>query len=221
MKPIEIQLTYDFICPWCWIGHRHLQAALAQAPSDTAMAIRYLPYELNPDMPKDGADRKAYRSAKFGSWARSQAMDAQVALAGRRTGAEFHYDRVAVTPNTRLAHRLMFFAAGKGDAASTEALFESVFHAYFSEGQDIGQAELLAALASRAGFEAQEVRRFLATSAGEREVVAAERQAQLGGVRSVPTLRIGNTLISGAQPAAALADALRQAAAQNAAAPGA
>lgn len=218
MQSVEIQITYDFICPWCWIGHRHLQAALAQMPG-TAVAIRYVPYELNPGMPKEGADRKAYRSAKFGSWARSQAMDADVTLAGQRAGAEFHYDRVAITPSTRLAHRLMVFAASQSDAAKTEALFEEVFRAYFSEGQDIGKAEVLAKLAGQVGFDAQAAYDFLATSDGEHEVVAAEMQAHDNGVRSVPSLRIGNALISGAQPPSVLVQTLRQATAQSAAEP--
>ena len=198
MKPLAIQITYDFICPWCWIGHRHLKIALAQAGADTAAAVQYLPYELNPYMPKEGADRKAYRSAKFGSWARSQAMDADVTQAGKSAGVEFHYDRVSITPNTRQAHRLMFFAASKGDASGTEALFEAIFHAYFSEGLDIGKADVLVELASQAGFD------------------AAELQAQVDGVRSVPTLRVGGTPISGAQPPAVFAQALRQAMATQA-----
>lgn len=213
MKSVDIQITYDFICPWCWIGHSHLKTALAHLPSDTPVAIQYLPYELNPDMPKDGADRKAYRSAKFGSWARSQALDADVTQAGKRAGVDFRYERVAITPNTRLAHRLMFFAVGKGDAQKTGALFEAVFQAYFSEGKNIGDAAVLVALASQAGFDAEDVRRFLATSAGEREVVASELQAHVNGVRSVPTLRIGDSLISGAQPPAVFLQALQQASA--------
>ena len=93
MTPIEIQLTYDFICPWCWIGHEHLKAALKEANLMTPATIKYVPYELNPTMRKAGVDRKAYRSAKFGSWAHSQSMDADVTLAGKRAGAEFNYDR--------------------------------------------------------------------------------------------------------------------------------
>lgn len=153
MRPVEIQITSDFICPWCWIGHAHLKAAIKEVNlTGTAATIKYLPYELNPTMPKDGANRKEYRSAKFGSWARSQAMDADVTLAGKRAGLEFNYEHIEVTPNTRLAHRLMFFAQGKGDAANTEMLFEAVFAAYFSSGQDIGSADVLAKLAEGVGF---------------------------------------------------------------------
>ncbi|CAB3970774.1 DSBA oxidoreductase [Burkholderia cenocepacia] len=211
MNPLDIQVTYDFICPWCWIGHAHLKAALREANLAVAPAIKYLPYELNPTMPKDGIDRKAYRSAKFGSWARSQAMDADVTLAGKRAGVEFNYDRVAVTPNTRLAHRLMFLAQSKGDAARTEALFEAVFSAYFSDGRDIGMAEVLVSLAERTGFDADEVRDFLATNDGEREVIADELRAGAAGIRSVPTIRVGGVPVSGAQPVSVLAEVLRHA----------
>ncbi|MXN30514.1 DsbA family oxidoreductase [Delftia sp. CH05] len=212
MNPVEIQVTYDFICPWCWIGHEHLKAALKEANLEVAPTVKYLPYELNPAMPKDGQNRKAYRSAKFGSWVRSQAMDADVTLAGKRAGVEFNYDRVEVTPNTRLAHRLMFFAQGKGDVAKTAALFEAIFSAYFSEGQNIGTAEVLVKLAERAGFDADAVRSLLATNDGEREVVADELRAQVAGIRSVPTVRIDGVPVSGAQPASVLAQVLRSAA---------
>lgn len=211
MTPIEIQLTYDFICPWCWIGHENLKAALKEADLMTPATIKYVPYELNPTMPKAGVDRKAYRSAKFGSWARSQSMDADVTLAGKRAGAEFNYDRVAITPNTRLAHRLMFFAQGKGDTGKAESLLEGIFAAYFTEGQDIGTVEVLVTLAGRAGFDAEEVRSFLASTTGEREVVEAELQGEAAGVRSVPTIRIGDVPVSGAQPPSVWVRVLRSA----------
>jgi len=216
MNPVEIQVIYDFICPWCWIGHEHLKAALKEANLAAAPTVKYLPYELNPTMPKGGLDRKAYRSAKFGSWARSQAMDADVTLAGKRAGTAFNYDRVEVTPNTRLAHRLMFFAQGKGDVAKTAALFEAIFSAYFSEGKNIGTVEVLVKLAESTGFDADEARSFLATNDGEREVIADELRAQVAGIRSVPTIRIGGVPVSGAQPASVLAQELRSAAGDKA-----
>lgn len=217
MKSVEIQITYDFICPWCWIGHAHLKDALTQANLAAELNVKYLPYELNPGMPKDGMNRKAYRSAKFGSWTRSQAMDADVTLAGQRAGVAFHYDRVEVTPNTRLAHRLMFFAQQQADMAKTETLFSSVFEAYFSEGRDIGSANVLVALAQDAGFDADAVRGFLATNEGEREVIADELRAQTEGIRSVPTIRIDGVPVSGAQPVSVLAEVLRSAAGEKAA----
>lgn len=215
MNPVEIEITSDFICPWCWIGHEHLKAALKEANLPTAPVIKYIPYELNPTMPRDGADRKEYRSAKFGSWPRSQAMDADVTLAGKRAGVEFNYDRVQVTPNTRLAHRLMFFAQRKGDAAKAAALFESVFAAYFSEGQNVGTEEALLKLAVAAGFDTAEVSEFLASHEGEQEVVAAELQGQAEGIRAVPTMRIGGVQVSGAQPPGVLSQVLRSVAGEK------
>ncbi|MDF3834688.1 DsbA family oxidoreductase [Cupriavidus basilensis] len=208
MKPVDIQITYDFICPWCWIGHRNLKAAIANMAPEAAPAISFLPYELNPGMPVEGADRKAYRTAKFGSWARSQAMDAEVAMVGRRAGLDFHYERISVTPNTRLAHRLMAFAQQTGDAAKADALFEAVFAAYFARGEHIGLIDVLVQLAVSAGFDAQAVRAYLSGTDGEAEVAAAEALAQREGVRSVPAIRIGRTAIGGAQPPSFLEQAL-------------
>jgi predicted DsbA family dithiol-disulfide isomerase len=216
MKPLEVVVTSDFICPWCWIGHRNLRDGIAKAGLDAqAVQVRFAPFELNPDMPTQGQDRQAYRTRKFGSWARSQAMDAEVAMAGKRVGAEFNCERVLVTPNTRLAHRLMFWAQSQGDAAKLEALPEAIFFAYFSQGRDIGMADVLVEIAAATGFDADAVRAFLKLDTGEREVVAKEVQAQLDGVHSVPMIRIAGRAISGAQPAAVLAQALSAAVEQT------
>jgi predicted DsbA family dithiol-disulfide isomerase len=212
MKPIDVVVTSDFICPWCWIGHRNLKDGIAQAGlAADAVQVHFAPFELNPDMPPEGLNRQAYRTHKFGSWARSQAMDAEVTVAGQRVGAEFNYDRVLVTPNTRLAHRLMHWAQLQGDAARLEALPEAIFFAYFSQGRDIGAIDVLAEIAAAVAFDGHAVRAVLALDIGERDVVANELQAQHDGVRSVQLIRIGGQAISGAQPAAVLAQALRAA----------
>jgi predicted DsbA family dithiol-disulfide isomerase len=214
MKPVDIEVVSDFICPWCWIGHQNLKAGIQQAGLDeAAVHVRFAPFELNPNMPVQGLNRKDYRSQKFGSWARSQAMDAQVVQAGARAGVSFNYDRVEVTPNTRLAHRLMFWAQSQNEPARAAGLFEAIFAAYFSEGQHIGEAEVLVALAVGQGFDADAARAFLQTRDGEREVVAAELRAAAGGVQSVPTIRIAGAQVSGAQPPAMMARVLSAAAA--------
>src|SRR5260370_31998165 len=102
MQAIQVEINYDFICPWCWIGQRNLAAALAGSGVGAAVSIRYVPFELNPSMPVEGMDRHSYRTRKFGSWARSQSIDAHVAAAGLTAAAEFHYDKVLRTPTTRL-----------------------------------------------------------------------------------------------------------------------
>jgi predicted DsbA family dithiol-disulfide isomerase len=175
--------------------------------------VVFLPYELNPGMPVEGVDRKAYRSAKFGSWARSQAMDAQVEQAGREAGLEFNYPLTKRTPNTLAAHRLVWMLQQEHDVA---ALVESIFHAYFSAGSDIGDVAVLTELAVAAGFDRAEVGSFLSSDRGVDEVRALETRAIERGVNSVPSVRIGNDTVGGAQSVAlfraTLEDALKSSA---------
>lgn len=212
MRPLQLSVTADFACPWCWIGHRHLQAAVTSAQLDRPIRISYLPFELNPDMPVEGIDRKTYRTAKFGNWAWAQALDADVIAQGKLLGLHFNVEQVRLTPNTRRAHRLMAFAQAFGDAPRVDRLFDSIFAAYFAAGLDIGASDVLEGLAADAGFDAPAVRHFLVGSEGEREVIDAQRSAIAAGVQVVPTIRLGNRYISGTQPAKFLAQALRSAA---------
>jgi predicted DsbA family dithiol-disulfide isomerase len=205
-RPV-VKVTSDFICPWCWIGHKNLKSALAQVEGGSEPEILYLPFELNPSLPPCGVDRKEYRTRKFGSWNRSLLMDADVTAAGKAVGAEFCYEKVLVTPNTLLAHRLMTFAQRNGDVKRTEALFEAIFEAYFSRGENIGLVEVLVVVASGVGFDADEVREFLLSDDGTAEVVAKELDAQRDGVLGVPSFVIGDSRIQGAQPPGVLKDA--------------
>jgi predicted DsbA family dithiol-disulfide isomerase len=209
MQNIQIEIAYDFICPWCWIGQRNLAGALAGSGAGDDVSIRYVPFELNPFMPAEGTDRRSYRTRKFGSWARSQAMDAQVAAAGLIAGVQFNYDRVLRTPNTRLAHRLMQFAQARGDAYKTAALYQAIYAAYFSKGHDIGSLDTLVALAGTHDFDEQAARSFLLSDAGESAVKEARERADSLGVRAVPTTVIEGEMISGAQPPLVFTQALR------------
>ncbi|MFK4445931.1 putative DsbA family dithiol-disulfide isomerase [Caballeronia udeis] len=211
MQAIEISVNYDFICPWCWIGHLNLASGIRAANLPVPVSIRYVPFELNPTMPADGMDRREYRTAKFGSWVRSQGMDAQVAATGLAAGAHFNYDKVSRTPNTRLAHQLMQHAMSIGGAQKTEALYQSIFTAYFSEGRDIGLAATLADIAAKSGFDAAAAEEYLVQGRGLAQVLEAQRLAQQQGIRSVPTVFIAGEAISGAQPPAVFATALRAA----------
>ena len=217
MQAIQIEINYDFICPWCWIGQRNLAAALAQAGTGAAVSIRYVPFELNPLMPVEGMDRRAYRSQKFGSWARSQVMDSQVTAAGLAAGAPFNYDAVLRTPNTRLAHRLMQFAQQRNEPLKTAALYQAIYAAYFSEGRDIGSLDTLTAIAAENAFDAGDVRAYLLSEAGNQEMDAARARADKLGVQAVPTILIDGNVISGAQPPVVFTNALRSATQRNAA----
>lgn len=208
MKNIEIQVTYDFICPWCWIGHKNLEKAMEADDSGASLVVSYLPYELNPTLLSAGVNRKEYRTRKFGTWHRSVAMDNDVTISGKRVGLDFDYDRVKVTPNTFVAHRLMAFAQRAGDAKKTAALFNAIFEAYFSRGEHIGNIPVLEAIAAGVGFNREDVRAFLLSDEGKAEVLAYELQGQADGINSVPMIQIGSKRIQGAQPASVLLHAL-------------
>lgn len=211
MQAVEISVNYDYICPWCWVGHLNLASGIRAANLPGSVSIQYVPFELNPTMPVDGMDRREYRTAKFGSWVRSQGMDAQVAATGLAAGAQFNYDKISRTPNTRLAHQLMQYALSIGDAHKTEAIYQSIFAAYFSEGRDIGLLGTLVEIAGKNGFDAAATEGYLTQGRGLPKVLEAQRLAQQQGIRSVPTVFIGGVAISGAQPPAVFASALQAA----------
>src|SRR5260370_2232251 len=112
---LALEVISDAICPWCWVAKRRLDRAIAAIAPDVTASVTWRPFELNPKMPKAGVDRRAYRSAKFGSWQRSQALDAQVAAAGRSEGLVFNHDQMERTPNTVDAHRPSLHAGQQGN----------------------------------------------------------------------------------------------------------
>src|SRR5262249_45616316 len=136
-EAIEVLIVSDVVCPWCYVGKRRFEKALKLIGSDVAFRVRWLPFELNPQMPPGGAARAEYRMKKFGSLERSRAMDAQIAQAGAGEGIRFRHDLMKITPNTFNAHRLMFLA-GRAGPAVQDALCEVLFRAYFCEGRDVG-----------------------------------------------------------------------------------
>lgn len=207
MESVDIKVTYDFICPWCWIGGEKLDRAIHAAGLQKATRLTYVPYQLNPGMPAAGMDRKAYRSAKFGSWARSLAMDAQVAAAGHDIGLTFDYPKVEKTPNTLAAHRLVWRAQQSGGDAS--ALVEAIFKAYFQDGQDIGSHPVLASIAKGLNADYGDTLRFLDSDEGTTEVLASEEATRAAGIHSVPSIEIDQRTISGAQPVEVFAQALQ------------
>lgn len=208
MNAVDIQITSDFICPWCWIGHRNLKQALDARLGHARVTLDYRAFELNPDMPALGMNRQAYRTAKIGSWARAQERDAQVTAAGERVGLVFRFDAITVTPNTRNAHRLIEYAKTQGDTDRVARLHESLFEAYFTHGAHIGLTDVLSDLAAQAGLDRDGARAWLDSDAGDAEVSASEMHAELEGVRAVPTVRVGRTYIQGAQPVSMFVNAL-------------
>ena len=140
--------------------------------------MTWRPFQLNPTMPREGLDRRAYRSAKFGSWEKSQALDAQVIEAGASAGLVFRHDLMAKTPNTVASHALIRLARETGDAAMQDRVVEALFCAYFTQGLDVGDLAVLADLAEGAGIERSRASAFLSEPASFDAVIDDEKLAR-------------------------------------------
>ena len=202
---LNIDVTSDVICPWCFIGKRRLEKALDGRPA----TVRWHPFQLNPDMPREGIDRKSYRIKKFGSWERSQELDAQVAAAGQREGIAFNFDRMGRTPNTIDSHRIIWLAEKRGVQG---AVVEALFLAYFTEGRNLSDRATLAGVAAGAGLDRAEVEELLASDEGLDIIRTGEERARSLGVSGVPFHVVGERVaLSGAHPPELFLQAFEQA----------
>src|SRR6202030_133893 len=207
---LAIEVISDAICPWCWVAKRRWDRAIAALAPDVTASVTCRPFELNPDMPKAGVDRRVYRSAKFGSWQHSQALDAQVAAAGRSEGLAFNHDKMKRTPNTLDAHRLIRLAGQQG---KQDDVVEGLFAAYFNEGRDVGDPTVLADVGASAGLDRARILAMLASDEGLAEVRSELQRAVKLGVSGVPTVLVdGVSLFSGAIRAELMEAKLREAA---------
>lgn len=207
----RLDIVSDTICPWCYVGKRRLAAALSLLGAEgITFDVAWRPFQLNPTMPREGLDRRAYRSAKFGSWEMSQALDAQVTEAGASAGLVFRHDLMAKTPNTVASHALIRLAHETGDAAMQDRVVEALFSAYFTQGLDVGDHAVLADLAEGAGIKRSRASAFLSEPASFDAVIEDEKLARGLGLNGVPSFVLGgNYLFSGAQPTSAVVRALR------------
>jgi predicted DsbA family dithiol-disulfide isomerase len=205
----RIDIVSDAICPWCFIGKRQMERALVTLTGEgLEFSIHWNPFQLNPDMAKEGVERASYRAWKFGSAAKAAAIDARIVEAAAQVGLEFHPERILRTPNTIDTHRLIWFAGQNG---VQDATMETVFRAYFMEGQDIGQHSVLVDCAAASGMDRDQVAAFLAGDLADKEMRAADQAAREAGVSGVPSFFLdGYGLFSGAMPADTMANAFRQ-----------
>ena len=195
--PLPIVVYSDVICPWCYVGKRRLEAALGAPDVPEQVTFAWRPFQLNPDMPAEGIERSVYRARKFGT-ERSAELDRNMTETGREVGIDFAFDRMQRTPNTRLAHRLIWEAGRQG---RQDAIVNRLFQAYFEEGLDIGSAEVLTRLAAEAGLEAAGVEQALGGADSLEAVVDLEEQGRRLGIQGVPFfVLLGKYGISGAQP---------------------
>jgi predicted DsbA family dithiol-disulfide isomerase len=206
---MQIEIYSDVVCPWCFIGKRRLEQVIETAGYAEQAHIAWRPFELNPTMPKEGMDRRVHLDAKFGGAEARRAIEDRVAKAGEADGIEFAFDRIARTPNTFDAHRLIWFAGQQG---CQDEVAEALFHSYFTNGREIGSLNSLAEIASDCGLSREEVERFLASDRAVQEVQTEEAIGHRLGIRGVPHFILnGSTSISGAQPPDIFVSAFQQA----------
>ena len=194
---IEITIISDAVCPWCLIGKRNLEAALAERP-DLEVAVEWRPFQLHPDMPREGMDRKTAIAAKFGSLENARQIYQRVSEAGKKAGVEFNFEAIPKTPNTLDAHRLIHWA---GQAGVQDTMVEVLFRKFFNDGQDIGDREVLIDAASEAGLDSQEIADKLASEQDLEQVRQQDFQARSMGINGVPFFVFNHKYgASGAQP---------------------
>ena len=204
-RALTVEVYSDAICPWCYVGKRRLERALQHVGDTVKTYVAWRPFQLNPTMPKDGMDRTAYLEAKFGSLDTFNEMEQRLLEAGQTEQIAFAFQKIARTPNTFLAHRLIWYA---GQQDCQNAIVHQLFKGYFEEGLDIGSTAVLVELGDRVGLQAAP---FLASNDGVAEVKAEESVGHKLGIRGVPYFIVnGTSTISGAQPVETFVSAIDQ-----------
>lgn len=204
---VTIDVVSDVVCPWCFIGKRRLEKALALKPG-LAVEVRYHPYFLNPWVPREGMTRDEYLTTKFGSPERYKDIAKRVSAAAAEEGLTYAVDRMKRQPNTLDCHRLILWAQASGKAPQMK---QKLMDLYFTEGADLSDREVLVNAGAAIGMDAATVRAKLASDADVAQVEAAAKSAQEAGINGVPTFIIGGVAaVSGAQDPHVLANAIEQ-----------
>jgi predicted DsbA family dithiol-disulfide isomerase len=204
---MRIDIYSDTVCPWCYLGKRRFEIALATRPQYEPQ-VTWRPFELNPEIPLEGVERAAFLAARFGDQDRSTEAEAELLSLGEAAGIQFRFDLMSRMPNTRRSHLLIAHAARYGLQGQ---VLDRIMRGYLEEGCDIGDLEELVRLGAEAGLGAGDARNALILRAGQDGVVAAERHAAVLGITGVPTFIFdGQYTISGAQEAAIFANVLDQ-----------
>ncbi|MCX8503191.1 MAG: DsbA family oxidoreductase [Beijerinckiaceae bacterium] len=207
-EPLVIDIVSDVVCPWCYVGKKHIEKALANMP-DIDAVVRWHPFQLDPSIPAEGYDRKAYMAKKFGDGGQLKAAHERLEALGNSNGIAFQFDAISRSPNTLDAHRLIRWA---DEAGIQDAVVSSLFQSYFEEGLDIGDRSVLAFIAGKAGMDSDLVTARLETDMDVESVRAEIAEAGRIGVSGVPFFILAQKLaVSGAQPSEVLMDAIRQA----------
>jgi predicted DsbA family dithiol-disulfide isomerase len=206
--PLTIDVVSDVVCPWCFIGKKRLEKALAMRP-DIAVEVRWRPYFLNDWVPREGISRNEYLTTKFGSPERYKQIAGRVAAAAQAEGLAYNVGGIARQPNTIDCHRLILWARNTGDPGKMK---QRLMELYFTEGADLTDREVLARAAADCGMDADLTRELLASDRDVDRVTAEANQAKEAGIDGVPCFIFGGVLaVSGAQDPVYLADAMARA----------
>ncbi|MEX0852115.1 MAG: DsbA family oxidoreductase [Bauldia sp.] len=209
-SPIAVAVVSDVVCPWCYLGKRRLARALDLLP-EIAVSVRWLPFRLDPTIPPQGIDREAYLNGKFGSVEAVRGAHQQLVERGRAEGIDFRFDLIRRSPNTVDAHRLIRWAAAGG---VEDEMVERLFAAYFSQGRDVGDAEVLTQLAAAAGLDGADIKARLAAETDRAEVAAEIDNAYRAGIDAVPCFIIDQRYaVMGAHPPEQIAKVIAEVAA--------
>ena len=194
---IKLDILSDPICPWCYIGKANLDRALEANP-DHPFSIEWHPFQLNPDMPEAGMDRRDYLETKFGGKENADQVYGRIAEAAKSAGLKIDFDAISRTPNTIDAHRLIHWAGLEGRQT---AAVSRLFKAYFEEGKDIGDRSVLLDIAEGIGLDRAMIERLLESDGDLEDIRARDAHAREHGVTGVPTFVLANThVLPGAQP---------------------
>jgi len=208
-----VEIVSDPVCPWCFLGKRRFDAALARR-GQLHVELHWLPFELNPAMPEDGLPRDEYLAAKFGGLEALRQAEQRIVNLGTEAGIHFRFDLIRKSPNTRAAHVLSRIAAEHGRQAEVQ---EALFVAYFEAGEDIGDQATLLRIATTAGLDAGTVRERLVSRRDWPQLDTLENELRAAGVSGVPFFIFDRRYaVSGAQETVAFEQALDRAAAGTA-----
>ncbi len=206
---LVVDIVSDVVCPWCYIGKRHLEQALESF--DGEYDIRWHPFQLNPDLPSEGVDRKTYLETKFGGPERAMQIYGRIEDAARSAGLEVRFDAIRRQPNTLAAHALVAYAQAI-DANMASEVSERLFRAYFVEGQFIGDIDTLCAIAEDCELDIAAVRRLVTDPVQLSQIAARDEDVRRQGVSGVPFFIFNNQRsLSGAQPPQVLREVIAQA----------
>ena len=196
---VKIDIVSDVVCPWCAIGYKKLSEAMTQLDDKISFDVNWKPYELHPEIPKEGFDKKEYYKIKFGESSESSNRFNFITEEAKKVGLEFNFKKSKNLPNTFLAHRLLWFCRSKN---KQDVLAQALFHAYFSDGRDVGNKDELIEISSENGLNRKEIKEFFQTNIGHKEVLREENRAKEMNIFSVPTYIFNKKylLVGGQEP---------------------